>query len=81
MKWGRSRDAEPMTYEPLVTYNVREVKRFGGMQNILVCARCNNEVEAKPNDSYWLRDNHDEPSMIPRHNYCPWCSAPLREVD
>lgn len=27
---------------------VKEVKRLGGMQNILVCARCGNEVEAEP---------------------------------
>lgn len=61
--------------------NVRECKRINGKESILVCRRCGNEVEGKPNSDYWLNDRINEPSLVPCHNFCPWCSAPLREAD
>ena len=57
--------------------NVRECKRVGGKDSILVCACCGNEVESNPNAEYWLGDGTS--TLLPRYNYCPWCSAPLRE--
>ena len=69
-------------HETTRVINVRECKRLNGKDSILLCARCGNEVESKPNTEYFLAD---EPkymrSKVPRHNFCPWCSAPLREVD
>ncbi len=59
--------------------NVRVCRRVGGERSILVCERCY-EVEGKATEFY----ANEEPvceSIIPRYNFCPWCSAPLREAD
>ena len=63
--------------------NVRVCHRIGNKQSILVCACCGNEVESKPNAEYWLVDGMEDGTspLLPRYNFCPWCSAPLKEAD
>lgn len=60
--------------------NVKVCHRIGGERSILVCERCYNEVEGEVTEFYYA--GGEEPvcdSIIPRYNFCPWCSAPLRE--
>ena len=59
--------------------NVAVCKRIGDKESILVCKRCYNEVEGSVDRLAALGGGFDH--AIPRYNYCPWCSAPLKEVD
>lgn len=58
--------------------NVKVCHRIGGERSILVCASCYNEVEGSVSTFLANRGEFDVGS-VPRYNFCPWCSAPLRE--
>ena len=62
--------------------NVKVCHRIGGKESILVCARCGNEVEAKPNVTYWMPDARDGmETLVPRGNFCQWCGVELQEAN
>lgn len=60
--------------------NVAVCRRIGDKQSILVCRRCYNEVEGSP-DLFTTGGGVEFYRAVPRYNFCPWCSAPLKEVD
>ena len=57
-------------------YNVREVMRVNGKDSIIVCARCGNEVESDQEAARFV--GIAGRVLIPRYDFCPWCSATLR---
>lgn len=59
--------------------NVKVCHRIGKERSILVCERCYNEVEGSVSEFFANEVAYDA-SVVPRYNFCPWCSAPLREV-
>ena len=55
-----------------------ECKRINGEKSILICIRCHNEVDSKPNSDYWLGDGTKLVMPLePRASFCQWCGAPL----
>ncbi len=58
--------------------NVKVCHRIGGERSILVCEHCYNEVEGDVTEFY-ANDKPMLDNIIPRYNFCPWCSAPLME--
>ncbi len=62
-----------------LTVNVAVCRRIGDEASILVCKRCYNEVEGSVDRYATFGGGFDH--ATPRYNFCPWCSAPLREVD
>lgn len=59
--------------------NVKVCRRIGGKDSILVCACCYNEIEGRVSELFANEVASD--SLMPRYNFCPWCSAPLRECE
>ena len=59
--------------------NVKTCRRIGGKGSILVCANCYNEIEGSVDRYPTLGGGFDH--ATPRYNFCPWCSAPLRECE
>jgi RecJ-like exonuclease len=60
--------------------NVRVCRRVNGEDDILVCERCGNEVEADGNVC-WSGSEQVIRLFEPRGNFCQWCGAPLKEAD
>ena len=60
--------------------NVRVCHRIGNERSILVCANCYNEIEGKVSE-FFANEVAFDAGATPRYNFCPWCSAPLKEVD
>ena len=60
--------------------NVKACRRIGGNGSILVCANCYNEVEGS-SDLFTTGGGVEFYRAVPRYNFCPWCSAPLRECE
>lgn len=64
---------------PVITVtNVKVCKRIGGEGSILVCERCYNEVEGSVSE-YYAGNTVYSGGIEVRYDFCPWCSAPLRE--
>ena len=61
-------------------FNVKVCNRIGNERSILVCANCYNEVEGKVSE-FFANEVAFDAGAMPRYNFCPWCSAPLKEVD
>ena len=60
--------------------NVKICHRVGGKGSIIVCEKCYNEIEGSVSEFYAASKAYDI-GIDPRYNYCPWCSAPLKEED
>lgn len=60
--------------------NVKVCRRIGGKESILVCASCYNEIEGSTSE-FFANEVAFDAGATPRYNFCPWCSAPLREAD
>ena len=60
--------------------NVAVCRRIGYAASILVCKRCYNEVEGS-SDLFTTGGGVEFYRAAPRYNFCPWCSAPLKEAD
>ena len=58
--------------------NVKVCRRIGGERSILVCANCYNEIEGKVS-AFFANEVAFDACAVPRYNFCPWCSAPLKE--
>jgi len=58
--------------------NVKVCHRIGGERSILVCASCYNEVEGNVS-TFFTNVGEFDAGSVPRYNFCPWCSTPLRE--
>jgi hypothetical protein len=60
--------------------NVEVCMRVGGEEPIVICSVCHNEVEGTVLGVYADDAIYSyEVSPMPLYDYCPWCSAPLRE--